>query len=87
MLVQAGARELESGLRRDTHRRVVLRVERGAQHREAQLPKRIPDELMGKLGRQAPAPLVRAKDVIDFRERSLRQDREAAVAGAWVLTR
>src|SRR2546426_6085707 len=73
MLVQAGARELESGLRRDTHRRVVVWVERGAQHREAQLAKRITDELTGKLGRQAPAPLVRAEAVIDFRVRSLRR--------------
>jgi hypothetical protein len=34
---------------------------------------------MGQLARQAPAPLVRAEDVIDFRVRSLGHDREAAV--------
>src|SRR5438552_136760 len=79
MLVQAGARELESGLRCHTHRCVIARVERSAQQLEAEFLKRVADERMGQLARQAPAPLVRAEDVIDFRVRSLGHDREAAV--------
>jgi hypothetical protein len=47
MLVQPGARHLESDLGRHTDRRVVARVERSAQHREAELSERIADELLG----------------------------------------